>query len=132
MTVLPFAARARRSDVVAARLSVAEVTGSFTSPSGRAGVFAGSYRLERLVRQHGQLFALGVFTGRLIDADGTRIGMGARRRTVAVAAAVSGPLLQVRLGRPDVDLLGFRVVLDDVTVDVPDTSDAGEAMTCRR
>ena len=123
MTVLPFAARACQVEPGVPGVGLARVTGSFRSPSGRAGTFTGSYRLEHLVSERGQLLAAGVFTGELVDVDGCRIGRAARRRTVPVVAAAHGGVLQVRLGRLDVDVMGLLVAVDAVTVDVLDSAD---------
>ncbi len=101
---------------------VAAVTGSFGSPSGRAGTFTGSYRLERFVSQYGQLAAAGVFTGELTDADGSRVGMGARRQTSAVEIVAANGTALLRWIRPlHVNLLGFPVIVNELSMDVQQT-----------
>jgi hypothetical protein len=62
--------------------------------------------------------AAGVFTGHLFDADGSRIGMGSRRCTAVVEVILCRTALLARLGPVDVNLLGFRVTMAEVTVDV--------------
>ncbi len=89
MTVIPFTGRTQRSGTAAPPPAApAVVTGSFGSPSGRAGTFVGSYRLERCLSRFGQL-----------------------------AAA-----LLVQIGPLDVNLLGFLVGVDELSVDVRGTS----------
>lgn len=116
MTVIPFRSRVAgpQSTSAGPRLATTvAVTGSFRSPSGRAGTFTGCYRLERIVSRSGarsgEMAAAGVFTGELTDADGSRIGIGSRRQTAAVEFVANGPTLDVRLGPLDVNLLGFLV-----------------------
>jgi hypothetical protein len=136
MAVLPFAAVGRPaapwSRAAAAGPVVAPVTGSFRSPSARRGTFTGSYRLEGLVSWHGRLHAAGVFTGELRDADGRRIGIGARRSTDAAELVVRDELLQVRTAGADIDLLGILVTVDELRVDVQGTCGEGAAREALR
>ena len=121
MTVISFPApttRARIGTGPPPSPASAAATGSFSSPSGRSGAFTGSYRLERFVPRCGHLAAAGVFTGQLIDAEGSRIGNGARRQTAAVKELVSGNPLLIRIGPLNVDLLGFLVTVDELSVDL--------------
>ena len=114
MTVLPFEPRSARTGTGSRAISAA--TGSFTAPSGLAGTFSGSYRLERLRTEHDQLVAVGVLTGVLCDADSTHVTIGSRRHTAA-ADVVSGPFEHVvRLGPVDVNLAGFMVAVDEISV----------------
>ena len=125
MTVIPlFTRRAKRprpgtgpplpADVVA--------TGTFRSPSGRAGAFTGTYRLERFVSQFGQLAAAGVFAGELTDSDGSHIGMGSRRHTLAVEVIATRTTLLARLGPVDINLLGIIVTITELSLDVDGAS----------
>lgn len=120
MTVIPFAARAARPEAGTPPplAIVAAVTGTFCSPTGRGGTFTGSYRLERFVWQFGLLAAAGVFTGALTDADSSHIGTGSRRQTAAVEVVASGTAPVVRLGPLDVNLLGFLVTVNEMSMDV--------------
>ena len=118
MTVLPFLPAQDRKASAAAPVpsTTAPATGTFWSPSGTMGSFSGSYRLERLVTEYGQLAAAGVFTGDLVDADGTAVGTGSRRHTAAAEATGDGTAWQVTVGPVDVNVLGFMVRMDEVTV----------------
>lgn len=127
MTVIPF--RTSSSPPASStrggapgRVPALPATGSFGSPSGSGGTFVGAYRLERCVAQFGQLAAAGVFTGELIDPRGARIGVGARRTTVAVQAHPTADGLLLELGPVDVNLLGLLVSMDGLSVDVQGSS----------
>jgi hypothetical protein len=122
MTVIPFTPRAERPETRPQLLADAVATGTFRSPSGRAGAFTGTYRLERFVSQFGQLAAAGVFSGELTDTDGSHIGMGSRRQTAAVEVIAGRTTPLARLGPLDVNLLGFLVTVAELTVDVDGAS----------
>jgi len=117
MTVIPFRPRPRTGTWPQFATETA-VTGSFDSPTGHLGTFTGHYRLERCIAQSSQLTTVGVFSGALIDADGNRIGLGARRQTSPVRAVASGNTLLVMIGPLNVNLLGFRVTVNQVSVDI--------------
>jgi hypothetical protein len=78
----------------------------------------GSMRIYRLVLASGRLAALAVFTGELLDADGSKVGVGSRRTVVPADINRSGSGTSVSIGRHDVDLLGLTVTLDAVTLEV--------------
>jgi len=122
MTVIPFAGRGTHSRARTPVAAQTAATGTFCSPSGRAGSFIGAFRLERLVFRPGRMAAAGVFTGELIDADGSRIGMGSRRCTAVVEVIAERTAMLARLGPVDVNLLGFRVTMAEVTVDATPSS----------
>jgi hypothetical protein len=111
----------------------AVASGTFQAPSGRAGSFTGTYRLERFVSQFGQLAAAGGFTGELLDADGGHIGFGSRRHTAAVEVMAGPTQLLAELGPLAVNLLGFLVQVGEVTVDVSQaTAQIAEALRADR
>jgi hypothetical protein len=125
LTVIPFLTRRAKTSepgTVPPLPADAVATGTFPSPSGRAGTFTGTYRLERFVSQFGQLAAAGVFTGELTDSDGSHIGMGSRRNTAAVEVIATRTTLLARLGPVDVNLLGFIVTVAELTLDVDGAS----------
>ena len=97
----------------------AELVGTFPAPSGGRGTFTGSYRLERLVNQFGQLAAAGIFTGELHDADGTHVGMCSRRLTCAALVETDAETHLVHIGPVDVNLLGLMVTVQEFSVGLP-------------
>ena len=94
----------------------AAVQGTFRSPSGRAGTMRGWMRFGRFVTAGGQLCAAGVITGELIDADGSVVGVGSRRRLAPAVIVPNGDTLVAEIGPVDVDLLGLRVHLPSFVV----------------
>lgn len=122
MTVLSFDARRRARTPDTGLPSLAgSVTGTFASPTGSAGTFTGSYRLERLLDQFDHPAAAGVFTGELVDAEGRRIGVGSRRHTAAVQlfADAGAGTSEARMGPLAVNLLGFMVSVDEIIFAIP-------------
>ena len=117
MTVLPFRTPSSPTDRGAGPpSSTVELVGSFPAPAGGRGAFTGSYRLERLVDQFGQLAAAGIFTGELQAADGTHLGLASRRLTCAAVVETDAGTHLVQIGPVDVNLLGLMVTVPEFTV----------------
>jgi hypothetical protein len=95
----------------------ARIHGTFRSPSGGLGTMTGWMRLERFHVVSDRLCAAGVFTGELLDSDGTTIGVGSRRRTVPAEITRSLHDMAVVIGPVDVDLLGLTVSIPAFTLD---------------
>jgi hypothetical protein len=76
----------------------------------------GCLRVDRFVVVSDRLYAAGVFAGQLLDADGTTIGWGSRRKT-APARIVRGLRgVTAVIGPVDVDLLGMTVSVPAFTI----------------
>ena len=119
MTVLPFRSSADQASSAPGTgppATTTDVVGTFQAPSGGLGLFTGTYRLERLLDEHGQLAAAGVFTGTLHDAAGDPVGTGSRRLTCAAVVSADATVYEVRLGPVDVNLLGLMVAVDEFGV----------------
>jgi hypothetical protein len=115
MTVLPFVP-SRDNQPQTRPGAAVRVTGTFDAPRGATGTFAGSYRLERLRSESGQLAAAGVLTGELVDADDTVVAVGSRRHTAA-AELETGPAQHlVRIGPVDVNVAGLMVTVQEFVV----------------
>jgi hypothetical protein len=71
----------------------------------------GSVRLEQVGTTADHLWVKGVFTGELVDADGTRIGTSSRRQVAP--ARIAGDLegAPTVVGPVQVDLLGLTVTV---------------------
>ena len=95
----------------------ARIHGSFRSPGGGAGTMTGWLRLGGFVMVSGRLCIAGVFTGELVDADGTTIGIASRRRTAPVEITRTPEGLTTIVGPVDVDLLGLTVTVPAFTMD---------------
>lgn len=120
MTVIDINARSRKPMKRRASSAIATlVTGTFSAPSGCIGTFHGSYRLERLVTEHGHLAAAGIFAGDLMDADDSVIGTGSRRHTAAAVVEPSTDALIAELGPVEVNIIGFPVLVRAFEVAIP-------------
>jgi hypothetical protein len=114
VTVSPLHAPRRRPSPTVPEVAT-EVSGTFRSPTGRTGRFRGTYRLERLTA--GPL-ATGVVTGRLVDADGTWVGLAARRTRSPAEVEQDDGVVRLRLGLLAVDLLGLSVLLEPLVLEL--------------
>lgn len=119
MSVIPLHPRRTSSDRPRAPGSypVAGIRGSFRAPSGRTGTMTGSLRVERLLATSDRLWAEGVFTGALVDADGSHIGTASRRQRVPAVVAHDLEGHPVVIGPAEVDLIGLTVAVPAITVD---------------
>lgn len=120
MTVIPFN---RRTHAVPARRAsdcagVMPAVGYFHCPTGGTGAFGGSYRLDRLFSEAGKVVAVGVFTGELVDARGSRIGLGSRRVKALAEVQVIGRSVVAQLEPLEVNLLGFVVAMQPLDLDL--------------
>ena len=93
------------------------VRGTFQSPKGKLGFMSGWLRLDRFVLEADELRAAGVFTGELIDADGTLIGVGSCRKTVPAEISRTEGGIVAAIGPVDVDLLGLLVTISPFSVE---------------
>lgn len=97
--------------------------GSFRSPSGRSGTMTGSVRLEGVeATTAGGLWVRGVFTGELVDADGSHIGTTSRRQAAPARIARDLEGSPTVVGPLQVDLLGLTVTVRAFVVEA-DASD---------
>lgn len=94
------------------------LSGRFRSPTGRMGSMDGSLRPERLVLAPRGAFVAGVITGRLLDIDGSLVGMDSRRSRLAAH------LVREAIGYVPV-VRGFQVVLMGIVVDVGEARMSG-------
>ncbi|MFL5911484.1 MAG: hypothetical protein ACJ768_13025 [Gaiellaceae bacterium] len=97
----------------------APVTGTFTDALGGTGTFAGNLTVTRFVSQNGSLAATGTLTGTLTDSVGTVLGTVSQQITLpAVITQATCQILHLELGPLDLNLLGLRVHLDKVVLDI--------------
>jgi hypothetical protein len=69
----------------------------------------GCLRLDRFIMVSDQLCASGVFAGELLDADGTTIGWGSRRKACPAEIVRGLREATAMIGPVDVDLMGMTV-----------------------
>jgi len=115
------------SAVAAATPFSAPVTGSFTDASGAQGVFAGTFSPTEFTSTATDVIATGTLTGTLTDAAGTSLGTVTQTVSTPVdrsassdstLAAASCQILDLRLQPLDLDLLGLKVHLDTVHLNI--------------
>ncbi|MFC0002603.1 hypothetical protein [Micromonospora siamensis] len=105
------------------------VTGSFTDTLGGVGTFAGTFTPTRFVSQNGQLAAVGTLTGTLTNSAGTSLGTVTELITVPVAnIAGTCDILNLDLGPLDLNLLGLRVQLNEINLDITAVQGAGNLL----
>jgi hypothetical protein len=66
----------------------------------------------------GEVAAVGVFSGELVDSGGSRIGFGSRRVTAAAQVRISGTSVVAQVSAVDVNLLGLLIACEPLTVDL--------------
>jgi hypothetical protein len=96
---------------------LAEIPVRGTSPSGN---FIGTLDLARFAFQDGQLVAVGLLTGRIVDSAGNTVRTVTEHLVTLPLTAGRGSctILHLELGPVDLDLLGLMVHLDKVVVDI--------------
>jgi hypothetical protein len=107
------------------------VTGTITSDDGDCGTFAGQLDIKRFQLRKGVIYAVARLTGTITDASGRTRRIGNRLVRLPVIGmstsdpALRGdcPILNLVLGPLDLNLLGLKVHLDQVVLDI--TADAG-------
>jgi len=124
--------------VLAPRLAstafAAPKTGSPTLPvtgTGAAGTFLGNFTIDRFVASGGALNAVGTLTGAFTPVGGTAQQIGQQAVTLPVILPQSSgscQILHLVLGPLDLDLLGLKVHLDQVVLDITAQSGPGNLL----
>jgi hypothetical protein len=101
-----------------------------TGSTADGGTFAGTLALTSFAVQNGQLVGLGTLSGTLRDAVGNDVGtVTAAPVTWPVASAIgSCDILNLVLGPLDLNLLGLKVHLNQVVLDIVAQSGAGNLL----
>lgn len=94
------------------------ITGTFTDALGGKGVFKGTTSITQFALRNGQLVAVTTVTGTLTDSLGVKLGDITKtvRRTVGIDADCE--ILHLDLGPLDLNLLGLRVQLSRIILDI--------------
>jgi hypothetical protein len=104
----------------------APVNGTVTNAAGQTGTFDGQFRLTRFKTQGGRLVAMGTLTGTATVAGTTReirrvvmlpVKTGASARRIA-AVQQTCQILRLVLGPLDLNLLGLRIQLNQVILNI--------------
>jgi hypothetical protein len=107
------------------------VTGTgITTLAGAPVTFAGQLTIDRFVRQGGQILAIGSLTGTVTDAAGMVVGtvtnLPVRLPIFGITATCQ--VLHLELGPLDLDLLGLKVHLDKIVLDITAVSGPGNLL----
>jgi hypothetical protein len=127
------AAPAPQQPKAAATTVAAPVTGSFTDALGGVGTATGTFSPSRFVAQGDQVLAQGVLNLTLVDSTGQQVGTAAPtvrlplvpQQGGGVSVAATCQILDLVLGPLDLDLLGLRVHLDTVHLNITAESGPG-------
>jgi hypothetical protein len=98
-----------------------------TLPGG--GAFNGTFNLQQIANQNGQLVAIGTLSGTLTDALGNVIGT-IQDVLVTLPLQVTGTcqVLHLDIGPIDLNLLGLNVHLSEVVLDITATAGPGNLL----
>lgn len=94
------------------------MTGTFTDALGGTGTFTGTYTIERVTKAGSGLAAVGTLTGTLTDSAGTVLGTVTQSVTTPLQATGTCDVLNLTLGPLDLNLLGLRVQLNQVVLNI--------------
>jgi len=98
-----------------------------TLPDG--GTFVGTFNLENVAAQGGNLVANGALTGTLTDALGNVLGtVSDQAATLPLAVSGTCQILHLVLGPLDLNLLGLMVHLNQVVLDITAQSGPGNLL----
>jgi hypothetical protein len=97
----------------------AGVTVPVTGTTSRGGKFTGAFNIQQFSVVDNQIVAAGTLTGTIQNSVGNVIGTVLK--TIRLAVSVNGAscdILHLELGPLDLDLLGLKVHLDKVVLDI--------------
>jgi hypothetical protein len=129
-----------QSTAASAEALSAPVTGSFTDASGAPGTFVGTFTPTHFDADETNVIATGTLVGTLTDSAGTQLGSvtqtistpldrsGNTGASTRALAAPSCQILDLRLQPLDLDLLGLRVHLDTVHLNITSVPGAGNLL----
>jgi len=78
---------------------------------------SGWFRLGRFIAVSDRLYAVGVFSGELLDENGSWVGTGSRRQTAPADITPTPHGLLALIGPVSLDLLGLSVNVGPFSVD---------------
>lgn len=106
------------------------ITGTATNPTTNAVLnLAGTFNLQRVAVQNGQLVGIGTLVATLTDpATGVVQNIVAGGIALPLAATGTCPILHLVLGPLDLNLLGLMVHLNQVVLDITAQSGPGNLL----
>jgi hypothetical protein len=132
--VAPVAAGAKTSHATTQATSLKQIPVTGTASNGKA--FTGRMTVTQFITRHGKTFALGTLAGRVGHRHVTRqvalpVTVPAAAPTPAsgmTRAAVACPILHLVLGPLNLNLLGLKVSLNQVVLDITAVPGAGNLL----
>jgi hypothetical protein len=132
--MVPVAAGAKTSHATTKATSLTRIPVTGTAHNGKA--FTGHMTVTQFVTRHGKTFALGTLTGRVGKrlvrarqvAMPVSVPMGAPTPGMTRAAVAGCPILHLVLGPLNLNLLGLRVTLNQVVLDITAIPGAGNLL----
>jgi hypothetical protein len=94
------------------------VTGTFTDAVNGAGTFAGTFTPSQVTRHGNNLSVVGTLAGTLTDSTGATLGTVNQLVTAPLQVAGTCQVLNLDLGPLDLNLLGLKVHLNEVVLDI--------------
>jgi hypothetical protein len=109
----------------AASVLEAPVSGTFTDATGGTGTFAGAFTPTQFVADGDKVATVGTLTGTLTDSAGKVVGTVNQQATAPTAIQATCDILHLNLGPLDLNLLGLKVHLNQVILDITATAVPG-------
>lgn len=117
------------------------IAGHFTDAAGGQGTFAGTFKLTDFAVSGNQIVADGYVSGTLTDSLGNSLGTTTKAVSLPVSfgsaagaihsaafAAATCDILHLTLGPLDLDLLGLRIHLNRIVLDITAQSGSGNLL----
>ena len=96
--------------------------------SGGGGTFDGTFTLKRFAAQGGQLTAVGILSGTLTDATGAVTSVLQNVALPVTVGEATCQILHLDLGPLSLDILGLKIDLSRVVLDITAQSGAGNLL----
>lgn len=112
------------------------VTGVLADGNGSCATFNGFFSIEKFIVRRGAIRAVGTLVGTITDASGADLGDIDKRISIPVTSIYSGnhkprancPVLHLTLGPVDLNLLGLKVHLDQIILNIDAESGPGNLL----
>lgn len=105
------------------------ITGTIAAPGATTpGTLTGTFTVQRFAQQNGNLVAVGTLVGTFTDAATQAARTVVSQVALPVQATGTCPILHLELGPLDLNLLGLKVHLDKVVLDITAQSGPGNLL----
>lgn len=115
-----------------AAVAQSPVTSAVRGTFGKAGTVRGTFEPARFIVKKHEIYGVGTLHAVLKKGDGTLVGTATKEVTIplrnATATAKTCSILHLVLGPLDLNLLGLKVHLDKVVLDITAQSGSGNLL----